>query len=151
MSQTGRVIQITALALFLPWLGACQNTGGSVGGEWGEPSPVSRADSRPGPPAHAPAHGRRAQQREYRYYPRSGIYFDTDRGVYFYYSDGRWRVSAELPRRFRLRLGEHITLEAHSQEPWRDYQEHRRKYPPGLRKTGRDHPGQGRGLDSREE
>lgn len=151
MIRIPRLIHIAGLVLFLPWLGACQNTGGSVGVEWGEPAPPPRPDSRPMPPAHAPAHGRRAQQREYRYYPRSGIYFDTSRGVYYYYSDGRWRVSVELPRRFRVRLGEHVTVEAHAEEPWRDYEEHRRKYPPGLRKKDRGHPGQGRGLEPWEE
>ncbi len=94
-----------------------------MGAEWGEPVPPPRPGSRPMPPAH----GRRAQQQEYRYYPRSGIYFDTGQGLYFYYSDGHWRISTELPRRFRLRLGEHVTVEAPAEEPWHDYQEHRRK------------------------
>ncbi|MDZ7660984.1 hypothetical protein [Thiohalophilus sp.] len=142
MSQLNSRIGMGSLVvcLMLPLLGGCQGTGGSVGVDWGEPAPPP-PESRPMPPAHAPAHGRRAQQREYRYYPRSGIYFDNGRGVYFYYSDGRWQVSAELPRRFRVRLGDYVTVEADVERPYRDYPKHRAKYPPGLRKKGPDHPG----------
>lgn len=131
--------------LTLPLLAGCHATGGSVGVKWGEPSPPRGGYERPMPPAHAPAHGRRAQHRQYRYYPSSSIYFDSDRGLYFYLSDGRWRISAELPYRLRVRLGDHVTVEAHAEEPWRDYKKHRAKYPPGLRKKGRGHPGKNNG------
>ena len=36
------------------------------------------------PPAHAPAHGRRAQQYRYYYYPEAQFYFDIGRNLYFY-------------------------------------------------------------------
>ncbi len=85
--------------------------------------------------------------REYRYYPRSGVYFDSQRGVYFYLSDDRWRVSVDLPRRYRVRLGDYVMVEGHMDEPYRDYDQHRSKYPPGLRKKRDGHPGKGRGRD----
>lgn len=138
-------------ALLLPLLGGCQGTSGNVGVGWGDPKPPPReADERPMPPAHAPAHGRRAQAREgyrhYRYYPSVGVYFDSERGVYFYYSDDRWQVSVELPRRFRARLGDSVTVEAHAGEPYRDYRKHRAKYPPGQRKKNKHgNNGQGKG------
>lgn len=145
--MSGFKFKITLLGLALA-LGGCQGTGGSVGVEWGEPSPGPGPRAENMPPPHAPAHGRRAQHREYRYYPRSGVYFDSERGAYFYFSDGEWRVSVELPRHYRARLGDYVMVEAHVDEPYRDYKKHRAKYPPGQSKKGPDHPSNnGRGKD----
>jgi len=133
-------INLLALgAVLLPLLGGCQGSGGSIGVEWGDaPSPPEARQGRL-PPDHAPAHGRRAQQREYQYYPHSNVYFDSGRGIYFYLADGQWQISVELPRRYRVRLGEYVMVEADREKPYRDYKKHRAKYPPGLRKKGRGH------------
>jgi hypothetical protein len=144
------MIRTTGLVIIaLPLLAACQGTGGSVGVDWGEepPPPPGRG---PGPhaenmpPPHAPAHGRRAQMRQYRYYPRNGIYFDSKRGVYFYLSGDNWQVSVELPQRYRTHLGGYVMIEADAEAPYHDYDKHRAKYPPGQSKKG-DHPGKGKG------
>jgi len=54
------------------------------------------------PPAHAKAHGYRAKH-HYYYYPNQGIYFDRDKGVYFWYGDGDWRMGPVLPRGVALK------------------------------------------------
>jgi hypothetical protein len=82
--------------------------------------------------------------RQYRYYPRNGIYFDSKRGVYFYLSGDNWQVSVELPQRYRTHLGGYVMIEADAEAPYHDYDKHRAKYPPGQSKKG-DHPGKGKG------
>lgn len=89
-------------------------------------------EHRGGPPPWAPAHGYRAKK--YRYYPSTQIYFDLQRDVYFYYSNGQWRVSARLPGRIRAQLGEYVTLEMGTDEPYRHHPEVVKKYPPGRSK-----------------
>lgn len=87
-----------------------------------------------GPPPWAPAHGYRAKK--YRYYPSAQVYYDTGRGVYFYYSNGSWEVSASLPNRFRVRLsGDHVTLEMNTERPYEYHSEVVKRYPPGLNKN----------------
>mgnify|MGYP001157880386 CR=1 FL=1 len=85
-----------------------------------------------GPPAHAPAHGYRAKYRYY-YYPDVSVYFDLDRRLYFYLDRG-WRVAATLPRDLRVGLYGPVRLELDLDEPYRRYDEHRHKYPPGQAK-----------------
>lgn len=93
-----------------------------------------------GPPPWAPAHGYRAKHR-YRYYPSSEIYYDVGRGVYIYYSGGRWQVSVSLPREIRLDTGKYVSLEMDTDEPYRYHDEVRRRYPPGqIEKRGRGKP-----------
>lgn len=70
-----------------------------------------------GPPPWAPAHGYRAKHR-YRYYPSSQIYFDEGREIYFYYDNGQWRTTVRLPGRIRAQLGEAVTLEMDTDQPY---------------------------------
>jgi len=83
-----------------------------------------------GPPPHAPAHGYRAKYM-YRYYPSAMIYFDITRKVYFYFAGGAWRVSVSLPANLKVRLGDHIAIEMDTDKPYRDFEKHKAKYPPG--------------------
>jgi len=80
------------------------------------------------PPAHAPAHGRRAQH-SYYYYPSAEVYFDIHQKSYFYLSDGHWQVSATLPHALRLNLGSHVSLEMETAKPYRHHRQHRKSYP----------------------
>ena len=105
------------------------------------------------PPAHAPAHGRRAQYRYY-YYPDVEVYFDLRRRSYFYLSNGHWKLSATLPDTLRLRLGTHVSLELETDTPYRYHRQHRKFYPPGyFKKKHKKHKkhnkgrGQGHGYD----
>lgn len=82
-----------------------------------------------GPPAHAPAHGYRAKH-QYRYYPSSNVYKDTERGIYFYLKGDRWEVGASLPLPLRENLGDSVSLELDTDKPYIHHAEHVKKYPP---------------------
>jgi hypothetical protein len=56
------------------------------------PSPVL-AD----PPPWAPAHGYRAKQYHYVYYPRHEVYYAPSSQLWFWLDGGNWRVGAGLP------------------------------------------------------
>lgn len=89
-----------------------------------------RHERRGGPPPWAPAHGYRAKHR-YRYYPSAEVYFDTGRGLYFYYTDGEWRGSVRLPRYLRAELGSSVTLEMDTSHPYEYHPSVTERYPPG--------------------
>jgi len=84
---------------------------------------------RGGPPPHAPAHGYRRHQ-QYRYYPAAQVYFSPQRNAYFYLDGSNWRMSVTLPRHLELQLGVPVVIEMDSDEPYRDFDKHRSKYPP---------------------
>jgi hypothetical protein len=105
--------------------GGCATLGGMV-----STGPNDQVAKKNGPPAHAPAYGYRAKY-QYRYYPACSVYFDVGRKVYFYLESDQWRISAELPNRLRVGLGDYVFLEMDSDRPYLDYQNHQQKYPPG--------------------
>jgi hypothetical protein len=83
-----------------------------------------------GPPPHAKAHGLRAKY-HYRYYPDTGVYFDTGRSVYFYLgSNGTWRMAVSLPRFLKVQLGDNVTIVMETDRPYSQYPDHKKKYPP---------------------
>ena len=86
-----------------------------------------------GPPPHAPAHGYRAKH-QYRYYPSRSVYFDTDRGIYFYIKGKNWEVGASLPNSLRVGLGDSVSIELDTDKPYIYHTEHAKKYPPGKMK-----------------
>ena len=86
-----------------------------------------------GPPPWAPAHGYRAKHK-YRYYPSSHVYYDTGRGLYFYYSNGDWRMSVSLPSRICIAVNDFVALEMNSDKPYKYHSEVKKKYPPGKMK-----------------
>jgi hypothetical protein len=88
-----------------------------------------------GPPPHAPAHGYRVkQQYQYRYYPSRSVYYDTDRGLYFYIKGNNWEVGASLPSDLRVELGDSVSIELDTDKPYIYHAEHVKKYPPGQMK-----------------
>jgi hypothetical protein len=97
-----------------------------VGVKIGEPQMTKKG----GPPPHAPAHGYRAKY-AYRYYPRAHTYFDISRKLYFYLVGDKWKVSASLPGHLQVRLGDYVNVEMDSDKPYLNYEEHKKKYPPG--------------------
>lgn len=112
-------------------LTGCKTTGGGVIRH--APGPSTHQDL---PPAHAPAHGRRAQQHyHYQYFPNAQVYFDLDRKLYFYISANRWKVAVSLPDYLRRRLGERrVPLDMETDKPYREFHVHKQKYPPGQTK-----------------
>ena len=85
------------------------------------------------PPKHAKAHGYRAKH-TYQYYPEAKAYYDASRGSYFYLEGESWRVSVSLPDSLKVRLESSVTVEMDSDEPYTEFAEHSRQYPPGHRK-----------------
>lgn len=83
-----------------------------------------------GPPPHAPAHGYRAQH-HYKYYPEKQVYFDTDRNLYFYLSNGHWISAISLPKPLRLNLGLAVLIDADHDKPYMKHSIYKKKYPPG--------------------
>jgi hypothetical protein len=124
---------------------------GCAGGNWittepasGQPGQADRGYQHGGgPPPWAPAHGHRAKQ--YQYYASAQVYFDVERKIYFYYSDGDWRVSASLPDSIRVNLGEYVTLEMGTDQPYIYHSDVVRQYPPGQSKGKGKGKGQQKG------
>lgn len=93
-------------------------------------SPGQGRSQKHGPPPWAPAHGYRAKTRHI-YFPNQNLYYDVQRNSYIYYSNGRWRVSVNLPvaySRINLRLAPKVELDLDSDSPQRYNLEHRNRY-----------------------
>ena len=126
---------VVLLAMLL--VSGCAGTHVILGPDPGHPGPHDGGyEHHPGhgggPPPWAPAHGHRAKR--YRYYPSAQVYYSMQRDVYFYYSNGEWQVSARLPGRIRVNMGEHVTLEMETNQPYAYHSEVVRHYPPGRAK-----------------
>jgi hypothetical protein len=105
------------------WTGCTLQTGGVVVEE----------KSKGGPPPHAPAHGYRAKY-SYYYYPASYVYFDVTRKMYFFMEAGLWRATISLPDSMRVKLGDYVTIDMDDDEPYREFENHKKTYPPGQMK-----------------
>ena len=82
-----------------------------------------------GPPPWAPAHGYRAKY-QYYYYPNSQVYYDSNRGLYFYYSNEKWEFSVSLPSFINLDKNISVVLEMDADEPYIYHSEVVKRYPP---------------------
>jgi hypothetical protein len=95
----------------------------------------------PAPPPWAPAHGYRAKYR-YRYYPDSSVYYDTGRGLYFYYGNGSWTASVSLPSSIRIDVGSgFVSLSMNTDRPYIYHGDVKKKYPPGKMKKENEKKG----------
>jgi hypothetical protein len=129
-----------ATGIALLFLGGCGSVSvrSSSGGE--EPHVHKQ---KKGPPAHAPAHGYR-KKNSYHYYPSSHVYYDTGRKVYFYMDAGNWEFGVSLPSRYRIDIGEAVSIEMDTRTPYVEFEQHKIKYPSG--KSGKSKgKGKGRG------
>ena len=118
-------------------------SGGTFGFSWGDDQPAESQSTvearKSGPPPHAPAHGYRLKH-QYRYYPSASVYYDDNRGLYFYAGGSGWRVSASLPQDLRIRLGSAVLIEIDSDKPYLYNDQHRQQYPPGkIKKSVKGH------------
>ena len=126
MKQTRLALGLGALAFALTafsWTGCAVHSGG-VGVE---------EQHKSGPPPHAPAHGYRAKH-SYYYYPASYVYFDVGRKVYFYMEGSEWKTTVSLPDSIRVKLGDHVTIDMDDDQPYRQFESHKKEYPPGQEK-----------------
>ena len=108
------------------------------------PPPPGVVVNEPGPPPHAPARGRRAKH-AYHYYPSVGVYFDLSQRSWFYLEGSAWKVSATLPDRIRVGMGDAVSLELDTDRPYLHHDEHKKKYPPGQLKKQQKEKGKGKG------
>lgn len=126
-SGLGKLFFVFLLLLLFSFTG-CQGIGISIGSR---PHPeVYSAGKDTGPPPWAPAHGRRAKY-TYRYYPGSRVYYERGRGVYFYYRDGQWRVSASIPVGIQIDVNNFVSLDMDTDRPYEYDDEVVKRYPPG--------------------
>ncbi len=73
------------------------------------------------PPPWAPAHGKRAQQHRYTYYPEYGFYYAPESKMWFWLEGSDWRVGASLPGDYRGYATGGISIELGTERP---YEEH---------------------------
>ena len=128
-----------AAGLILMGAFGCAATRGGAGVEWGSQDPPEiRGDHKPGPPAHAPAHGYRAKHR-YRYYPDREVYFDAGRRLYFYLEGTLWKSGVSLPYHLRVDLGRYEMIEIDADTPYAYHAKYKakpgNKVPPGQAKN----------------
>ncbi len=119
--EKGKGLAIVVLALGVMMLNACAITGGGV--------------SVGGPPSHAPAHGYRAHH-TYHYYPNAFVYFDAANQVYFYLEGGIWRTTVVLPEVYKVKIVDvdYVIVDLDDDKPYKHFEEHKKKYPPGQAK-----------------
>jgi hypothetical protein len=133
---------VLAAVLFLFSMSTVCIAGGSFTFKWGKDKEPEnnqvkhtyKHKKKGGPPSHAPAHGYRAKH-QYRYYPSSNVYKDTERGLYFYLKGDKWEVGASLPLPFREGLGESVSFELETDKPYIHHGEHVKQYPPKRSKS----------------
>ena len=82
-----------------------------------------------GPPPWAPAHGHRARHM-YRYYPRSRVYYDRGRSLWFWMAGTRWRSGPALPPSIRLDVSGMVRLGMDVDRPYSWHDQVRRYFPP---------------------
>jgi hypothetical protein len=70
----------------------------------------------------------------YRYYPYDDIYFDEQRGVYFYLYDGGWQTSVSLPAYIQITVNDFVTLDMDTDKPYKYHSDVVKRYPPGQQK-----------------
>src|SRR6185436_16268263 len=95
-------------------------------------------DSSAGAPADARDTGARSGNdkpaavapRPYRYYPAVFVYFDADRGLYFFPLNKKWTTAPEIPESFKLETRKFVTIQVASEKPYLLNKAHRKLYPP---------------------
>jgi hypothetical protein len=73
----------------------------------------------------------------YWYYPDIQVYFDSNRQVYFYYSNNHWLQARVLPPPLRAHMGGYVHIQSRYNQPYIEHNEHSRKYPPHYREVYR--------------
>ena len=68
-----------------------------------------------------------AGDRDYRFYPRADVYYDSGRAGYYYKKDGQWTFGAILPDRLKVKLGD-FEIVLGDDRPYRRHEEHVRQY-----------------------
>ncbi|NOZ25288.1 MAG: hypothetical protein GXO94_04250 [Nitrospirae bacterium] len=87
-------------------------------------------EERPGPHPLPPPHRCKARH-IYYYYPSAFVYFDVNRRLYFFLSNGAWVAAPVLPPTIVIRPDRFVTIELDVDRPYIYFEKHRKKFPPG--------------------
>ncbi|UCG78124.1 MAG: hypothetical protein JSV21_11310 [Nitrospirota bacterium] len=94
---------------------------------------------------HKKRYPSRRDRYRYRYYPSLFIYFDINRGLWFYLEGGRWRNARRLPRHIVVPShSHHVELEMYTERPYDHFKRHKTEHP-----SRRDNDKKIRKLDER--
>ena len=127
-------MKLFPLFLVLVLVGGCETLGVIL-----QPVPGKK----PGPPAHAPAHGRRAKDAmTYHYFPGSQVYFNPANKKYHWLAGDSWKSGATLPRNLSSALGEHLILSLTGDSPQAHHSRILKKHPP-KKGSGKNKKGKG--------
>ena len=66
----------------------------------------------------------------YRYFPSSFVYFNIDRGIYCYLSEGNWVDSYSLPQTIPIDRDDYVILKMMIDKPYTFHEDVVNKYPP---------------------
>jgi len=70
------------------------------------------------------------QMYSYRYYPTCSVYYDIDRGLYYYPEDDDWKISASLPSNLEKNLDDYVKIEMDTDKPYIEHKKHVQNFPP---------------------
>ncbi|MBB5017706.1 hypothetical protein HNQ59_000975 [Chitinivorax tropicus] len=70
------------------------------------------------PPPWAPAHGHRAKQHQYVYYPERQVYYEAERQLWFWLDGGSWQIGAKLPLSLGVRTNEGVKVVLETEKPY---------------------------------
>lgn len=100
----------------------------------------------PGPPDHAPAHGRRRKEspETIRYFPNSEVYYSPAPDTYYWFESGQWRSGKRLPTDIVLDMSEAVTLALDAAAPFKTHAAVKAKHP-GKGKKGKKGKAKGHG------
>lgn len=72
------------------------------------------------PPPWAPAHGKRAKQHPYTYYPEYGFYYAPESSMWFWLEGSDWRIGASLPLDYRPYATGGVSIELGTDKPYEE-------------------------------
>lgn len=72
------------------------------------------------PPPWAPAHGKRAKQHPYTYYPEYGIYYAPESRMWFWLEGSDWRIGASLPLDYKSYATGGVSIELGTDKPYEE-------------------------------
>lgn len=99
------------------------------------------------PPPWAPAHGQRAKQYHYVYYPEYQVYYAPETRMWFWLGGGQWRAGVSLPTGIAVGGVPSVSLVLDTGVPYERHDYVVQQYGRG---HGSDHDGWGRGNDHEE-
>ncbi|MBU0680776.1 MAG: hypothetical protein KKD73_05070 [Proteobacteria bacterium] len=94
-----------------------------------------RARHFPVPPPPIPRGGHydnqphRVSLYRYRYFPREQVYYDSNRNIYFYFSNNVWLSGPVLPRHIHIDINNYVTMELEGPNPHLHHKDVTKRYP----------------------